>query len=685
MRSTKGIVMTDGVNRKNHHFTLDAIVSAYENDWNHGTPTNINHDSTKFLGWNLIKGIYLEPGKAYLINELMCPESEEEYDLLIQKRNNYINKKYFKDRENQYNKLKQMLGEALTSKSQPAPINCVAFIDENILLKVFPEMEEQIEKGLIDINLLTPVYPGIFKKDDYLIFAHRYYRRNCSILNSFNNEFLERLQGLRNGDLKVQIALDVNMIGLLGTESLEQEYQYWWGPEFDDDLSTIPYGVTRHENTEHNKIFTNLNFTEFGWYEQDNRQTFESEEVIDMANIFSSDTEYYGCRFVHSMLNPDTKLPNHLDGAIRAYTTEQMCERLDMNIKDSERDTVYTKLWRIDNDMPVSLWKELISDFYRDNMLIGEYFGGEDEKIKSFIIEDNKEEGKGSVNIQEYIPIDMESNDGLRIYFHFGNLLDIDKQYDVAISNEDIMFNTTSIDVLEDEALTVVKLLRRYGLNVSTNSKLQMDFGDTVYNLPTFLCKNIESANIVQQAVCELCEAWDKNNIDALVSYSIAMNYESECVYFSFVGHVSDITKVYSVIGKTLPQKENLSDWINTLYSENNKFKTANMHPNIFDIMINTTKLKVRRSFVPQEYTKDLTYSNHGLSCTIQMDKEMYEMFVDKNIAIAPAYINLETKCSKCQIKYSDCTCVKFIDDISEEVEKLRFIGAVWTNRHFQQ
>ncbi|MGI6658998.1 MAG: hypothetical protein ACOX4N_06305 [Dethiobacteraceae bacterium] len=101
--------------------------------------------------------------------------------------------------------MKALLGDKLTDKSRPALISCVAYEDENILFKVFPEIKEEMNKGLIDLNLMTPVYPGIFKKDKYLIFAHRYFRRNCSMLNSLNQEFLQRLQCLQDSGLKYKL------------------------------------------------------------------------------------------------------------------------------------------------------------------------------------------------------------------------------------------------------------------------------------------------------------------------------------------------------------------------------------------------------------------------------------------------------------------------------------------------
>ena len=117
------------------------------------------------------------------------------------------------------------------------------------------------------------------------------------------------------------------------------------------------------------------------------------------------------------MLNPESNLPYHLDGAIRAYSDEKMLHRMEIPLDQCERDTVYTKLWRIDGDMPVSLWKELITHYYRDNMLVGEYFGGHDEKFEKIVIEEKEENVVRDIN--KYIPVNMSQGDGIRVLFKF--------------------------------------------------------------------------------------------------------------------------------------------------------------------------------------------------------------------------------------------------------------------------
>jgi hypothetical protein len=90
MQKIEGIVMTDGLNRKDHFIPFKSMMSAYEEAWEKGGPTNINHDSTKFAGWTYLSRIYMEPGKAYLTNEAYLPENDEEHKQLMEKNIRYL-------------------------------------------------------------------------------------------------------------------------------------------------------------------------------------------------------------------------------------------------------------------------------------------------------------------------------------------------------------------------------------------------------------------------------------------------------------------------------------------------------------------------------------------------------------------------------------------------------------------
>lgn len=681
MLRTRGIAMSDGINRKGHRITLDSILDAYKKNWNLGLPVGLNHDRTKFVGWNFVTGIYLEPGKAYVMQEMNIPENPEEEKKITDRYKRYCNTVFYKNRIKELEKLKNLLGENLSQNYKIAPISSVAYCDKNIVLRIFPELQKKIHKGLINLKELDPVLPGIYKMGEYLLFAHRYLRRNCSLQNTLNSEFLEKIQTLVDTDLKVQIALDLDMIGLAGTEKREFEYQYWWGPKFNEDLKNIPSGVTHIENDEYDNMFCNIRYTELGWYVQDGRQTFECEEINERENIITSQGELFGCRFVHSMLNPETKLPNHLDGAIRAYTDEKILNRMEISIDKSERDTEYTKLWRIDNDMSVSLWKELITHYYRDNRSIGEYFGGEDKKFEKIVLEDKRK--KTEIPVDKYIPINMEEKDGIRFSFGYKPKMQFNDKYDVEVRSDEYYVNEIEkYKVIETETISLLKLLKKNSLKVRVPYTARIAHDDLIINYPTICCKSAEVASIVQKSLIQMCELYIESAENRLLSFSLLVNNETEGVQISMAGHMKDILKVYSKLGTIFPTEDKLDEWMLKLYSINNEFKKVTNNPLIKDIMSWSGKMRFQRANVPRKYLKKVKKENGKIFINIHEKKEILDEIKRRNIEIAAYWRVKESKCRKCGKNYILCEHIKFLDDTTEIIDDVELLGANWTNRH---
>ena len=144
---------------------------------------NLGHDRTKPIGYTMLTGIYMEPGKAYDY-KIFCEEHKKELDTLIEK-----------------------LGDVLSDKFRVAPVGqAVAIKDKDIVYRFFPKWSETIKDGLADVWNLEPIctknesrekgflVPGVYQKEGYLLFAHQFFRRSLSILNTTNEEFLIHLK-----------------------------------------------------------------------------------------------------------------------------------------------------------------------------------------------------------------------------------------------------------------------------------------------------------------------------------------------------------------------------------------------------------------------------------------------------------------------------------------------------------
>ena len=202
MEKYQGVAMTDGINRKNHIFPLSAIIKAYHASWHTALPVNLGHDRTKPIGYTMLTGIYMEPGKAYVTNESAIMETKEEHKLMRKMISAYDYKIFCEEHKDELDTLTKKLNGVLSEEFRVAPIGqAVAIKDKNIVNRLFPEWSETIKDGLADVRDLQPVYtksengekgfliPGVYYKDGYLLFGHQFFRRSLSILNSTNEEF----------------------------------------------------------------------------------------------------------------------------------------------------------------------------------------------------------------------------------------------------------------------------------------------------------------------------------------------------------------------------------------------------------------------------------------------------------------------------------------------------------------
>ncbi|MDR0839992.1 MAG: hypothetical protein LBN26_01190 [Christensenellaceae bacterium] len=685
MLEFSGVGLTDEINLYGHKFSIEGMYSAYEDTWEEGVPSFLNHDHRKHLGWTKLSGLYLEPHKAYLMNSILIGESETERSKLQELSYKQLYDKRVVSQQDKYDELRDKLGDSLSAEaSKPCWVNAVAYYDVGIVQRIIPNIATDLIKGLMPLSKLKYIQPGVYEKDGWLLFAHLYFRRGLSYLNTLNEPFFELLQKC-DERVNPRIAIDLNCIGLAGTQSQELEYSYWWGPKFNDDLSKIPDGVAVYKNEHYDGLLSDVLQTEFGWYRQDGIQTFECEEVTDIANIDISSNEKYGCRFVHSMINADTGLPTHLDGAIRAYTTEEMVARLDQDIKHSGRHTGYTKLWRIDGDIESPLWKSLITNFYRDNMQVGEYFGGTDSKLDlRHTRRDNTLSSHADFSVKSFIPANMSAGDGVRISVKCVPLESFPDGYDILIRPAQIyMAKDGAKKFIEGDTVSIAKYLKQLGLNVRIPFCARVATEDMVYNFPVFVCRDSFIANQVVECFRRFSEAWKSNGDDRLLSYSIQVNYDNYCVQYSFAGHIDDFCDYYLSSQKNIPSSDSdIPSWLNSLSEFLKSYHPANNSPSHADLRGKNGVLLFPKLLVNKKYIDKLEPDDVGVWAWLKLEKDQYEVVRDNGIWICAMFEIKQSKCSVCGKSYEKCDCIKLLEaNVTEEIVDANFLGVIWTNR----
>jgi hypothetical protein len=379
MKQYTAVFNSSLVNRQGSLFSVRGLEATLEQGWTEPRVSNLGHDAHRPVGWAETLALHLQPKVARLLGRLSVAETPEECAAAANLAQHHHANRILEVDPDMRAVLNAAIKQHLSAHASLAVPGCIAYKDPGLATRVFPHVFARADKdGLVPLTALHPLLPGVFEEDGLVFFAHPFFRRALSRLNSLNDSFLRRFQGLSaDTRLDLRIAIDRDLVGLAETVLSSIELQYWWGPHFSDDLPDVRLGVTQHGNDEIERLFSGISRTEFWWYEQ-NERTFECEEVLDTPSLGVS-SEHFGSRFVHSIVDAKTGKPRHLDGAVRMYDEEAMMARLGVDLMHAGRRSEYTKLWRVDQHLDVATWKALISDYFRDNHLVGEYLGGTED------------------------------------------------------------------------------------------------------------------------------------------------------------------------------------------------------------------------------------------------------------------------------------------------------------------
>ncbi|MDN3436486.1 hypothetical protein QMA04_00205 [Planococcus sp. APC 3900] len=680
MKKLISVYSSNKVNKKNIKMEISGLSSAVQTSLD-GFPMYFGHNYHKPIGWTHSLGIFIEPKIVRALGTAYLPENEDEYKLIENKIREYSYKNLDEHFEKFIHILDERLSDFYSGKQKYNNTECVSVIDKEIVKKVFPGIFEKEDKsGLISLKDLNSINPGVYQIGEYLLFAHSYFRRSLSRLNTLNEEFLRQLENVKhNPELDVKISIDLDLIGLAETFNKRHEFQYWRGPLFKDDLGNISDGVTVYSANDNQKLFSGISRTEFGWYKQDNKKTLECEEIADEPS-YGLNNESYGCRYIHSMLNEETQLPYHLDGAIRLYSEERMIERLDIDIKKASRDTVYTKLWRIDGNINISLWKSLIVDYFRDNTLISEYLEGktEDEDIVSpylFTTEKN----------EKYIPLDVQKEKGVRLLvsYHKSEEL-IEGNY---LKNHDfLLWENKHYEAMDNNALTLIKMLQKE-IQINFNEDIQyIDYNDLITNLPPMIFSSksaVRDAWFTRAQIYKLCKAWNEKGDDRIVTFTIGINYKDYLVYYSYLGHVSDMV-VWMKKDKNeypLTSKE-INKWSEKVSATLNEIFINEEILDLSKVMDKYGVLTLNREEFEGDFKKVYDDHENALMLELAMPKDEIDILEADGITLAqPVWIRKST-CSNCRKEYRSCSCIKTIEkNIFEIIEEMEYLTPIWTNR----
>jgi hypothetical protein len=248
------------------------------------------------------------------------------------------------------------------------------------VIKIYPELADKFDRdGLLHIDSSFILFDGGIQYKNHILHYHQLLRRGYMSNPNFDflDTFIYYYRHTKNNN-QFRIAIDHRRIMSKEFYAQIAEFDTWRGLPFDrnklDDKNYIGLTVVDRNKNSPFEQTCSLERTEFYWSYRDGIKTFEVEEISGDSYIFD---HYYFNRYVHSERDIAQQKFRHLDGAVKVYLRDSFNHRKNSFMPKEFKSHRKIKLWRIDGDIILNTWSELISCFFKSNEMIIQYFDPE--------------------------------------------------------------------------------------------------------------------------------------------------------------------------------------------------------------------------------------------------------------------------------------------------------------------
>lgn len=682
---------SDRISKYGTLFTISAMEDMVWMKSTEGVPMHLGHDMHRPIGLMIPFGLYFEPKLVRNIGLSLIPENDEENKQVLdfKKYSNYKNIKEALQKNN--GELLSAVKEFIVSDFKYIETGTLAVVNNDIVKRAFKGLEKNKDKdgliNIVDLNKdFTYKYQGVFLHNTLplCIYAHSFFRRSLSRHNNFHYIFLDEFMSHQsNTDVSIKIAIDWDMIGYSPTFLQSMEFEYWFGPKYNDDISKIPQGLTKHMCDDFERNYYGLSSTEFYWKDNKNLKEFELEELReDNAPTLN---DFYGCRYVHSIYDTTQSTFIHFDGAIRGYNSDLFFERIDQNMTDFGRRSEYKKIFRIDGDLKLRHWKSLVTSYMQDNPLIYEYFDA-----KKPVSQLNKKTSQKDL-LKKLVPNSLDKNDGLRFLLSYHKKNENHTKYSHCVSIYDVIsIDNKDANIVEDEIFEVKKALKRLGkeLHIRDNT-LFGNCKDEYWNIPCIFHSNSDPAkdlSVTLDALRMIFKRMISRNLNTITSFTLAWNIEDKEIRFSCLGHIENLYNWLLSFENIPVKREDIKEWLEKQRTYlNEKFDESIDKPEIQDICQSDGVLYIKRHIVGDEFNLKPKIDGNNLSAEFSIpdnDNDKYKPIIEREIQPVMSYILKKGTCSKTNKDYFESPYSKLLDDdthmIVEDIEGLSFY---WTDK----
>tara|TARA_B100001115_G_scaffold178651_1_gene168368 strand:- start:1812 stop:3911 length:2100 start_codon:yes stop_codon:yes gene_type:complete len=692
MKRHFAIFNSDQVSKDGTQFSIAALEDGVWQSSIYGIPSNMSHDLHKPIGWAYAKGLYFDFQKTLTVGYFLIGESDADFENINNARRSFFLNMLTKSIEPHQKDFIEELDETFDeSIGKFFYNNLVLYNQSDVLFKFYPKLAQQVENdkdNLIDIEVLLADFEylgyGIFKdrSSNKTVLAHPYFRKSLSHYNNFHSMFLDELVRLSEEEgLKAKIKLDPDFIGFSPSFLQSFEFEYWWGPKYDDNISSIQPGLTVHKSDEFERLYYNIDRTEFFWKANNELHEFELEEVKDEPAPTLNDT--YACRYIHSIYNKDKKEFQHFDGAIRAYSTDLMIERLDSKMTEFGRRSNYTKLFRVDGKLSLDRWKSLVTNYLQGNPQIYEYFNLPKPAVKQI---PNHEEEK--TPLEKYIPYSISKDDGIRMLVSYHAKKDHGDRTRYVSIPDVIHLEDGQHDAIEYFTIEVKKALNRIGEDLEMPNRCKYMCPEDYYiNIPCIYHSSSNTQQLVNktaEALKMVVESLFKKNNEEVLSFTFAWNVEDKELRISTVGHVSDLNNWFSHCGIIPTEREAFKTWLKQQQEFCSKNGMATSTPVLSEVIQSDGVLYFKRRVTQLDVDMEII-KGKKLKFEVQADEsknDLIESLSNKQIFIAPSMIIEEMICSKSGRNYFESPYSIVLDDgVGQYMKKFKPATFHWTDK----
>jgi hypothetical protein len=333
--------------------------------------------------------------------------------------------------------------------------------------------------------------------------------------------------------------------------------------------------------------------------------------------------------------------------------------------------------------IPVPTWKELITHYYRDNELVGEYLGAKDENPVELTSSEPTEQPS---SLYAYVPSHLTPSEGVQISVSYHDHEKASPGRHILSANA-LLLGNTRIDYLEADTLDLIKLLRRNGEAIRVPENISwIAFEDSVVNFPLILHTGPTALALAAEtltAVRKICQSAVERRIDELVAFHVGIAFGEFDVYFSFAGHVEALSWWLGTPESSLPSTgDSVGNWVDLALGKiSTAFPNAAKHLSLWNYLQSSGLLELRRRIARPE---ELNVDNAAGEVTAQIGISTDDLENANSNALHLAEI-VEIKasvCTACKRSYEDCNCIKAIDQgVVQEVIACERRGLFYTNR----